>query len=219
MTPPPLPFMAGPFLASSRLHLFSSSSKPFAVSVVASRRLFTTRHSIFPRSISHRRTTPRVSRPVYPAAGIQFRPLTSSRISRSPKMVAEDFEAVLKTKYPGKAHAKRVVELIRKKEADATGVLYLESRMTKLIEDNDSPEPFRYEYVSLRGLASANRVVDSVVSFTTSPVATLPTPTSHTISKPSSQPCSSLPSKKTTLSGPASLLVPTKPKSYTMSIT
>lgn len=64
-------------------------------------------------------------------------------------MVAEDFEAVLKSKYPAKAHAKRVVELIRQKEVDATGVLYLESRQTKLIEDNDSPEPFRYESVSL----------------------------------------------------------------------
>ena len=60
-------------------------------------------------------------------------------------MVAENFEAVLKGKYPGKAHAKRVVELIRKEDANANGVLYLESRHTKLLEDNDSPEPFRYD--------------------------------------------------------------------------
>ncbi|KAL7943331.1 peptidase M24, structural domain-containing protein [Trichoderma barbatum] len=59
------------------------------------------------------------------------------------KMVAEDFEAVLKGKYPGKSHARRVVDLIRKKDAKASGVLYLEGRMTKLLEDNDSPEPFR----------------------------------------------------------------------------
>lgn len=59
-------------------------------------------------------------------------------------MVAEDFEAVLKGKYPGKAHARRVVDLIRKKDPQANGVLYLEGRHTKLLEDNDSPEPFRY---------------------------------------------------------------------------
>jgi Xaa-Pro dipeptidase len=48
-------------------------------------------------------------------------------------MVAENYEAVLKGKYPGKAHAKRVVDLIR----------YLESQMTKMMEDSDEPEPFR----------------------------------------------------------------------------
>ncbi|KAH7162114.1 putative Xaa-Pro aminopeptidase [Dactylonectria estremocensis] len=58
-------------------------------------------------------------------------------------MVAEDFETVLKGKYPAKSHAKRVVELIREKKPDATGVLYLEGRMTKLIEDNDGAEHFR----------------------------------------------------------------------------
>ncbi|KAK1249657.1 hypothetical protein MKX08_009660 [Trichoderma sp. CBMAI-0020] len=58
-------------------------------------------------------------------------------------MVAQDFEAVLKGKYPGKAHARRVVDLMRKKDPQASGVLYLEGRHTKLLEDNDSPEPFR----------------------------------------------------------------------------
>lgn len=58
-------------------------------------------------------------------------------------MVAEDYEAVLKGKYPAKSHAKRVVELIRAKKPDATGVLYLEGRMTKLLEDNDGEEHFR----------------------------------------------------------------------------
>lgn len=58
-------------------------------------------------------------------------------------MVAEDFEAVLKGKYPAKAHAKRVVDLIREKKPNASGVLYLEGRFEKLLEDNDSPEHFR----------------------------------------------------------------------------
>lgn len=59
-------------------------------------------------------------------------------------MVAQDFEAVLKGKYPAKAHGKRVVDIIRRNTPGATGVLYLEGRMTKLQEDNDSPEHFRY---------------------------------------------------------------------------
>ncbi|KAG6034524.1 hypothetical protein E4U41_006515 [Claviceps citrina] len=55
-----------------------------------------------------------------------------------------DFEQVLKGKYPAKAHARRVVELMRKSRPDANiGVIYLEARPTKMQEDNDSPEPFR----------------------------------------------------------------------------
>ncbi|KJZ68386.1 Putative Xaa-Pro aminopeptidase pepP [Hirsutella minnesotensis 3608] len=57
--------------------------------------------------------------------------------------MSTDFEAVLKGKYPAKAHAKRVVDIIRQKTPDAAGVVYLEGRMTKMQEDNDSPEPFR----------------------------------------------------------------------------
>lgn len=59
-------------------------------------------------------------------------------------MVAENFDAVLEGKYPAKDHAKRTIELIRKEIPDANGLLYLEARHTKLLEDNDSPEPFRY---------------------------------------------------------------------------
>lgn len=57
-----------------------------------------------------------------------------------------DYDTILQGKYPAKQHAKRVVDYIRTKVPDATGVLYLESRMTKLIEDNDEPEPFRYAF-------------------------------------------------------------------------
>ena len=54
-----------------------------------------------------------------------------------------DYETILKGKYPGKAHAKRVVDYIRAKVPDARGVLYVEGRMTQMIEDNDEPVPFR----------------------------------------------------------------------------
>lgn len=57
-------------------------------------------------------------------------------------MVAEDFEKVLKGKYPGKAHAKRVVQMMREKGAQ-DGIVYLEACHTKMQEDNDGPVPFR----------------------------------------------------------------------------
>jgi Xaa-Pro dipeptidase len=53
------------------------------------------------------------------------------------------YETILQGKYPAKAHARRVAEYIQSKQPGATGVLYLEGRATKLIEDNDEPEPFR----------------------------------------------------------------------------
>lgn len=55
-----------------------------------------------------------------------------------------DYETVLKGKYPAKSHALRVVDQVKSKVPDATGILYVEGRMTKLLEDNDEPEPFRY---------------------------------------------------------------------------
>ncbi|KAI0411044.1 peptidase M24, structural domain-containing protein [Xylaria grammica] len=58
-------------------------------------------------------------------------------------MAEIDVETVLKGKYPAKAHAKRVVEYIRSKVPDATGVLFLEGRSDHLLEDSDEPVPFR----------------------------------------------------------------------------
>ncbi|RDA85540.1 hypothetical protein CP532_3318 [Ophiocordyceps camponoti-leonardi (nom. inval.)] len=66
-----------------------------------------------------------------------FRAFSARRLAMS------DFETVLKAKYPAKAHARRVVELLRDAVSEPGGVLYLEGRETKMQEDNDSPEPFR----------------------------------------------------------------------------
>ena len=55
-----------------------------------------------------------------------------------------NYEAILQGKYPAKQHAQRVAAYIRARVPAATGVLYLESRATKLLEDNDEAEPFRY---------------------------------------------------------------------------
>jgi len=57
--------------------------------------------------------------------------------------MAIDYETILRGKYPAKLHAQRVVQYIRSKVPDANGILYLEGRHTKLLEDSDMPEPFR----------------------------------------------------------------------------
>ncbi|PMD21037.1 putative Xaa-Pro aminopeptidase pepP [Hyaloscypha hepaticicola] len=54
-----------------------------------------------------------------------------------------DVKAILATKYPAKAHARRVVEWMRKKKPGVSGVLYLEGQKTRMIEDNDETQPFR----------------------------------------------------------------------------
>lgn len=54
------------------------------------------------------------------------------------------YEEILKGKYPGKAHAKKVAEYIRSKIPNATGVVYVEAKKAKLHEDCDQEEHFRY---------------------------------------------------------------------------
>ncbi|KAB5523120.1 peptidase M24, structural domain-containing protein [Coniochaeta sp. 2T2.1] len=82
-----------------------------------------------------------------------------------------DYNTILKGKYPAKAHARRVVDYIRSKVPDATGVLYLESRMTKLLEDNDEPEHFRqrrfFYYLSGVPLADSYLIHEISTSKTT----------------------------------------------------
>lgn len=55
-----------------------------------------------------------------------------------------DYETILSGKYPAKAHAKRVVAWMRKQDPNVSGVLYLESQKTKMIEDNDGTAHFRF---------------------------------------------------------------------------
>lgn len=53
-------------------------------------------------------------------------------------------EEVLKGKYPGKTHAKKVAQYIQAQIPDATGVIYVEAKKAKLHEDCDQEEHFRY---------------------------------------------------------------------------
>lgn len=50
----------------------------------------------------------------------------------------------LKAKYPAKEHAKRVANYIQATGTHTNGVIYLESQKTRLIEDNDTAQRFRY---------------------------------------------------------------------------
>lgn len=67
---------------------------------------------------------------------------TSAWFLRKPAKMAP-YEEVLKGKYPGKLHAKKVVEHIRSTIPDATGVIYVEAKKAKLHEDCDQVEHFR----------------------------------------------------------------------------
>lgn len=53
------------------------------------------------------------------------------------------YEKVLEGKYPGKTHAKKVVEHIRSQIPNATGLIYVEAKKAKLHEDCDQEEHFR----------------------------------------------------------------------------
>ncbi|KFA48260.1 hypothetical protein S40293_07372 [Stachybotrys chartarum IBT 40293] len=155
--PPMVGLLAGTVIASPRLFLCTTRlhPRPFARSFTSTARL----------SVHCR---PLVTGPCRcsPAPTLTRPPLRfpHRQFSTSSMPVAQDFEAVLKGKYPAKAHVKRVVELIRQKIPDADGILYLEGRMTKLLEDNDSPEPFRqrryFYYLTGCNLADAHFIYD-----------------------------------------------------------
>jgi Xaa-Pro dipeptidase len=47
---------------------------------------------------------------------------------------AENYDDVLKGKYPAKLHAKKVKEYIVSKGGDSTGTIYLEAQKSRLLE-------------------------------------------------------------------------------------
>lgn len=62
--------------------------------------------------------------------------------SSSSQLTMASVDAILATKYPAKAHARRVAESLQARHGEA-GVLYLEAQKTRFIEDNDETMPFR----------------------------------------------------------------------------
>jgi hypothetical protein len=82
-------------------------------------------------------------------SGIARRRISNSKSSTQAPVCTQvrkmvDVETMLAGKYPAKAHAKRVVEWMRKTNPDVKGVLYLEGQKTRMIEDNDETMPFRF---------------------------------------------------------------------------
>lgn len=71
------------------------------------------------------------------------RPRTIAHSSHKSSRMTSSVDAILAGKYPAKAHARRVVDYIRKSKPDASGVLYLEGQKTRMIEDNDESALFR----------------------------------------------------------------------------
>lgn len=57
--------------------------------------------------------------------------------------MTRDIVSVLKGKYPAKAHAKRVVQWMKTRNPNVSGILYLEAQKTRMKEDNDEEAPFR----------------------------------------------------------------------------
>jgi hypothetical protein len=94
-----------------------------------------------------------------------------------------DVTAILATKYPAKAHARRVVEWMRKKKPGVTGVLYLEGQKTRMIEDNDETQLFRScsSPTCLNPALLINTTSDNVDSSTTLPAARCQMHILHTI--------------------------------------
>ena len=156
------PSMAGSLQLVGRINIASHpSSSRIAISPIHCRRFSTSpfvigvEHQSIARSIRLNKDLcikqyTRLSRSSSYSQPPHLRTFNTS--SSQSKMVAENFEDVLKGKYPGKAHAKRVVQLIGEHESNVNGFLYLEATTTKLEEDNDHPVPFRYvnnEYSSV----------------------------------------------------------------------
>ena len=53
-------------------------------------------------------------------------------------------DSVLAGKYPAKAHAANIASYLQRTHASAAnGLIYLEGQKTRMIEDNDEPQPFR----------------------------------------------------------------------------
>ncbi|KAL1592321.1 hypothetical protein SLS60_011398 [Paraconiothyrium brasiliense] len=81
---------------------------------------------------------------------------------------AENYEDVLKGKYPAKLHAKKVADWIVARGGDRTGTIYLEAQKQRLLEankrDNDAPVLFRqrrsFYYLSGCNLADSYLIYD-----------------------------------------------------------
>ena len=56
----------------------------------------------------------------------------------------KDHDSILKGKYPAKAHCAKVAAYLKEAVTnDSPTRIYLQGQKTRMIEDNDEPQPFR----------------------------------------------------------------------------
>lgn len=101
--------------------------------------------------------------------------------------------SILKGKYPAKAHCAKVAAYLKETvKDDSPARIYIQGQKTRMIEDNDEPQPFRSDYLMARAqvLADLNNS-DSVVISSISLAAICLTAISSTTSPPPLSPSSS----------------------------
>ncbi|KAH8161808.1 hypothetical protein CIB48_g6458 [Xylaria polymorpha] len=125
--------------------VFHSAKRSYHLQGWTLSRYVAARHRLVASSVTPAASVPVPATPPSPFVSTPRRITTAITSRREPvaTMADIDVETVLKGKYPAKAHAKRVVEYIRSKIPDATGVLFLEGRTDHLLEDSDEPVHFR----------------------------------------------------------------------------
>lgn len=97
------------------------------------------RHTLRTARPSHRLARSATATPCFYSLSTE----SDSWINVTKMAIAEDYDQVLKGKYPAKEHAKKVKEWLVSKGGDKNGTIYLEAQKQKLNEDNDGEAPFR----------------------------------------------------------------------------
>lgn len=66
-------------------------------------------------------------------------------------------DSVLKGKYPARSHCAKVAAYLKDKvKDDSPARIYLQGQKTRMIEDNDEPQPFRSRYLMERAQIPAD---------------------------------------------------------------
>ncbi len=80
-----------------------------------------------------------------------FKPLGLLRSSSFHSTTMKHHDSILKGKYPAKAHCAKVAAYLKATiKDDSPSRIYLQGQTTRMIEDNDEPQPFRSEYLMAR---------------------------------------------------------------------
>ena len=96
-------------------------------------------------------------------------------------------DSIVEGKYPAKAHCAKVAAYLKEKSGgDGPSRIYLQGQKTRMIEDNDEPQPFRS--ISLRPVHRSELLLtfflDSAVTSSTCQAAACLTVTSYITSPP-----------------------------------